>query len=82
MGEPRRLTTIWAFTACYRDSFTFIARDKCIDSGEKGQFYMLNEVVHVNTIHRGLKGQKWPLNRTSLSSLETRFQAIYDFTEM
>jgi hypothetical protein len=22
--EPRRLTTLWAFTACYRDSFTFI----------------------------------------------------------
>jgi hypothetical protein len=20
--EPRRLTTLWAFTACYRDSFT------------------------------------------------------------
>jgi hypothetical protein len=23
MWEPRRHTTIWAFTACYRDSFTF-----------------------------------------------------------
>jgi hypothetical protein len=23
MWEPRRLTTIWAFTACFRDSFTF-----------------------------------------------------------
>jgi hypothetical protein len=23
MWEPRRLTTVWAFTACYRDSFTF-----------------------------------------------------------
>jgi hypothetical protein len=22
MWEPRRLTTVWAFTACYRDSFT------------------------------------------------------------
>jgi hypothetical protein len=22
--EPRRLTTLWAFTACYRDSFTFL----------------------------------------------------------
>jgi hypothetical protein len=21
--EPRRLTTLWAFTACFRDSFTF-----------------------------------------------------------
>jgi hypothetical protein len=23
MREPRRLTTLWAFTACYRDSFNF-----------------------------------------------------------
>jgi hypothetical protein len=23
MREPRRLTTLWAFPACYRDSFTF-----------------------------------------------------------
>jgi hypothetical protein len=25
MREPRRLTTLWAFTACYRDSFAFFA---------------------------------------------------------
>jgi hypothetical protein len=24
MWEPRRLTTLWAFTACYTDSFTFL----------------------------------------------------------
>jgi hypothetical protein len=24
MWEPRRLPTLWAFTACYRDSFTFL----------------------------------------------------------
>jgi hypothetical protein len=24
MWEPRRLTTLWASTSCYRDSFTFI----------------------------------------------------------
>jgi hypothetical protein len=23
MWEPRRLTTLWAYTACYRDNFTF-----------------------------------------------------------
>jgi hypothetical protein len=23
MWEPRRLTTLWAFTDCYRDSFNF-----------------------------------------------------------
>jgi hypothetical protein len=25
MWEPRRLTTLWAFTACYKDCFTFTA---------------------------------------------------------
>jgi hypothetical protein len=24
MREPRRLTTLWSFMACYRDSFTFL----------------------------------------------------------
>jgi hypothetical protein len=24
MWEPRHLTTLWAFMACYRDSFTFL----------------------------------------------------------
>jgi hypothetical protein len=24
MWEPQHLTTLWAFTACYRDSFTFL----------------------------------------------------------
>jgi hypothetical protein len=24
MWEPRRLTTLWASTVCYRDSFTFL----------------------------------------------------------
>jgi hypothetical protein len=23
MWEPRRLTTLWTFTACYRNSYTF-----------------------------------------------------------
>jgi hypothetical protein len=23
MWDPRRVTTLWVFTACYRDSFTF-----------------------------------------------------------
>jgi hypothetical protein len=24
MWDPRRLTTLWTFTACYRDNFTFL----------------------------------------------------------
>jgi hypothetical protein len=31
MWEPRRLTILWAFTACYRDSFTFV----CINTLRK-----------------------------------------------
>jgi hypothetical protein len=34
MWEPRRLTTLWAFTACYRDSFTFLPRPE--DAWETG----------------------------------------------
>jgi hypothetical protein len=28
MWEPRRLTILWAFTACYRNSFTFLILTK------------------------------------------------------
>jgi hypothetical protein len=24
VGDPQRLTTLWAFTACYRDSVTYL----------------------------------------------------------
>jgi hypothetical protein len=35
MWEPRRLTTVWAFTACYRDSFTFtnLRVERMVDVG-------------------------------------------------
>jgi hypothetical protein len=29
MWKPRRLTALWAFTACYRDSFTFLWINSC-----------------------------------------------------
>jgi hypothetical protein len=29
MWEPRRLSTLWAFMACYRDSFTFLHEHLC-----------------------------------------------------
>jgi hypothetical protein len=29
MWEGRLLTTLWAFTACYRDSFTLPSLQKC-----------------------------------------------------
>jgi hypothetical protein len=30
LWEPRRLTTLWAFTACYRDNFTLTARSETL----------------------------------------------------
>jgi hypothetical protein len=35
MWEPRRLTTLWAFMACYRDSFTFIISIRIILRNER-----------------------------------------------
>jgi hypothetical protein len=36
-GHPRRLTTLWAFTACYRDSFTFLKIEKTKERVEKSE---------------------------------------------
>jgi hypothetical protein len=33
MWEPRRLTTLWAFRACYRDNFTFLSEHRLRISG-------------------------------------------------
>jgi hypothetical protein len=34
MWEPRRLTILWAFTACYRDRFTFyLGYDNVLSGG-------------------------------------------------
>jgi hypothetical protein len=56
MWEPRRLTTLWAFTACCRDSFTFNGYDYllvCIVCGMHQVVKMLSDGS--NTIdHRQL----------------------------
>jgi hypothetical protein len=31
MWKPRRLTTLWAFKTCYRDSFTFLPYNLCLE---------------------------------------------------
>jgi hypothetical protein len=53
MWEPRRLITLWAFTACYRDNFTFflpflfymqthyISHEHMCDSGPKQNGYIV-----------------------------------------
>jgi hypothetical protein len=42
MWKPRRLTTLWAFTACYRDSFTFLL------TYSKLVIYSLTAHFHIN----------------------------------
>jgi hypothetical protein len=39
MWEPQRFTTLWAFTACYRDSFTFLS------------FYFLNALYSCGSLN-------------------------------
>jgi hypothetical protein len=47
MLEPRPLTTLWASTACYRDSFTFLSRWRMNHSS-----VVLTESRHDYTISR------------------------------
>jgi hypothetical protein len=35
MWEPRRLTTLWASTACYRENFTFILKNSTVKGKKK-----------------------------------------------
>jgi hypothetical protein len=38
MWDPRRLTTLWASTACYRDGFTFLPTfERNIQAGNQGR---------------------------------------------
>jgi hypothetical protein len=39
MWEPQRLTTLWASTACYRDSFTYLL------------FILISQFVVINQFH-------------------------------
>jgi hypothetical protein len=39
--EPRRLTTLWASTACHRDSFTFLS-EVLIPRGRDSKVLLLN----------------------------------------
>jgi hypothetical protein len=47
MWEPRRLTTLWVSTACYRDSFTFfIFTFFLVRGGIKYGRKLSNEALH------------------------------------
>jgi hypothetical protein len=50
MWEPRHLTTLWAFTACYRDSFTF---------------YLLLLLCRIWGSHSGRSSIFWDITRCS-----------------
>jgi hypothetical protein len=47
MWEPQHLTTLWAFTACYRDSFTFTSNNINIRFEE-----LLEITEHKNQVFR------------------------------
>jgi hypothetical protein len=52
MWEPRRLTTLWAFTACYRDSFAFLSASQevpvfWIQSAQGKSLFMIFVHEHV-----------------------------------
>jgi hypothetical protein len=78
MWEPRRLTTLWAFTACYRDSFTFYLCKEfqlcyALDANNTRTFcrrcalqmkYIQVNIADLNII-RG--ADVWPLPRVSCS---------------
>jgi hypothetical protein len=56
--EPRRLTTLWASTACYRDSVTFILdvperRIVCVY--EVSLFYSVTQIGSMDTYIRFLQ---------------------------
>jgi hypothetical protein len=38
-GRPRLLTTLWVFTACYRDGLTFLPRYSTRQTGEKHDYF-------------------------------------------
>jgi hypothetical protein len=50
MWDPRRLTTLWASTACYRDSFTFffLSLTTCKNATVE-PIYSYNDVTFVET---------------------------------
>jgi hypothetical protein len=45
MWEPRRLTTLWAFMACFRDSFTFFMMTEYIEMFPTEVFWILSLAV-------------------------------------
>jgi hypothetical protein len=49
MWEPRRLTTLWAFMACYRDSFTFTCYKHSLLHQPGLLLLLLNLPTHTHT---------------------------------
>jgi hypothetical protein len=51
MCEPQRLTTLWASTSCYRDSFTFYFPPKCWKSARLHSVAITLQVYSVDLSH-------------------------------
>jgi hypothetical protein len=68
MWEPRRLTTLWAFTPCYRDSFTFFIarfilwlwRWKTYVAPKRQAPSKLHSVITQNTVHFIITADRTP----------------------
>jgi hypothetical protein len=50
MWEPRRLTTLWAFTACYGDSFNFCSLRTFVGEQSSLRFYALPSSCDVSVL--------------------------------
>jgi hypothetical protein len=65
MWKPRRLTTLWAFTACYRDSFTLFLHTKVGFGGKEGKRALgrrrcrWEEDIKINLRERVRFGMNW-----------------------
>jgi hypothetical protein len=56
MWDPQRLTTLWAFTACYRDSFTFFRG--YFSSNEFFDDKMIADFVNILFWHLSIKADE------------------------
>jgi hypothetical protein len=59
MWQPRRLTTLWAFMACYRDSFTFYFKTMMVHECFI-QYVLPATPINVHHIYKQFKGTKAP----------------------
>jgi hypothetical protein len=82
MWEPQHLTTLWAFTACYRDSITFfyLYLDNVL-LGLRNTMWFMNDgsPAHYTIIVTELSGVQWmALEAQNTGQLDLKISA-HDF---